>query len=98
VGQVVTVDLIAQPSKHAQPVGRVAEVSATMPMPAWKSNCSAQFNLPHASKKARAVADEYADSLSERTSGQEGPPGAALRHHRRRRRDFGDAVMYRREM
>ncbi len=63
-GQVVTVDLIAQPSAHAQPIGRVAEVLGHYADPGMEIEIAVRkFDLPHEfSKKAlhltRAMPDE----------------------------------------
>jgi len=57
-GEVVTVELVAQPSKHAQPIGRVAEVLGTYTDPGMEIEIALRkFDLPHEfSKKAMAVA------------------------------------------
>jgi ribonuclease R len=64
-GQVVTVDLIAQPSKHAQPIGRVAEVLGHYADPGMEIEIAVRkFDLPHEfSKKAVAAARAYPDSI-----------------------------------
>ena len=47
-GQVVTVDLVAQPSKHAQPIGRVAEVLGHYADPGMEIEIAVRkFDLPH---------------------------------------------------
>jgi len=57
-GQVVTVELVAQPSKHAQPIGRVAEVLGQYADPGMEIEIALRkFDLPHEfSKKALAAA------------------------------------------
>lgn len=46
-GQVVTVDLVAQPSKHAQPIGRVAEVLGNYADPGMEIEIALRkFDLP----------------------------------------------------
>jgi ribonuclease R len=64
-GQVVTVDLIAQPSKQAQPIGRVAEVLGHYADPGMEIEIAVRkFDLPHEfSKKAMAAARAFPDSL-----------------------------------
>src|SRR5260221_12259068 len=47
-GQVATVELIAQPSKHAQPIGRVSEVLGNYTDPGMGIEMSLRkFDLPH---------------------------------------------------
>ncbi len=67
-GEVVTVDLIAQPSKHAQPVGRVAEVLGHYADPGMEIEIAVRkFDVPHEfSKKAMAQARSLPDSLQEK--------------------------------
>ncbi|MGH8764394.1 MAG: ribonuclease R family protein, partial [Burkholderiales bacterium] len=57
-GQVVTVELVAQPSKHAQPVGRVSEVLGAYADPGMEIEIALRkFDLPHEfSKRALAQA------------------------------------------
>jgi ribonuclease R len=57
-GQVATVELIAQPSKHAQPIGRVAEVLGNYTDPGMEIEIALRkFDLPHEfSKKSLAAA------------------------------------------
>jgi ribonuclease R len=64
-GQVVTVDLIAQPEKHAQPVGRVAEVLGHHTDPGMEIEIAVRkFDLPHEfSRKALAQARAYPDEV-----------------------------------
>ena len=72
-GQVATVELIAQPSKHAQPIGRVAEVLGNYTDPGMEIEIALRkFDLPNEfSKKslaaARAMPEEVrADDLKDR--------------------------------
>ena len=57
-GQVATVELIAQPSKHAQPIGRVAEVLGNYTDPGMEIEIALRkFDLPHEfSRKSLAAA------------------------------------------
>jgi len=57
-GQVATVELIAQPSKHAQPIGRVAEVLGNYTDPGMEIEIALRkFDLPNEfSKKSLAAA------------------------------------------
>src|SRR6185436_13790488 len=66
-GQVVTVDLVAQPSKHAQPIGRVAEVLGHYADPGMEIVIAVRkFDLPHEfSKKAMAQARAIPEELRE---------------------------------
>jgi ribonuclease R len=66
-GQVVTVDLIAQPSKQAQPIGRVAEVLGHYADPGMEIEIAVRkFDLPHEfSNKAMAVARAMPDVVRE---------------------------------
>ncbi len=67
-GQVVTVELVAQPSKRTQPVGRVAEVLGAWDDPGMEIEIALRkFDLPHAfSRKSlaalRAVPDEVREA------------------------------------
>jgi len=58
VGEVATVELVAQPSKHAQPIGRVVEVLGNYADPGMEIEIALRkFDLPHEfSKKALALA------------------------------------------
>jgi ribonuclease R len=64
-GQVATVDLVAQPSKHAQPVGRVAEVLGRHDAPGIEIEIALRkFDLPHEfSKRALAAARELPEAV-----------------------------------
>jgi ribonuclease R len=57
-GQVVTVELVSQPSRHAQPVGRVVEVLGRYTDPGMEIEIALRkFDLPHEfSKRALAAA------------------------------------------
>jgi ribonuclease R len=57
-GQVATVELIAQPSKHAQPIGRIAEVLGNYTDPGMEIEIALRkFDLPNEfSKKSLAAA------------------------------------------
>ena len=57
-GQIVTVELVAQPSKHAQPIGRVAEVLGNYADPGMEIEIALRkFDLPHEfSPKVEAAA------------------------------------------
>ncbi len=63
-GQIVTVELVAQPSKYAQPIGRVAEVLGNYADPGMEIEIALRkFDLPHefsrqAVAAARALPDE----------------------------------------
>jgi ribonuclease R len=64
-GQIVTVELVAQPAKHAQPVGRVAEVLGHHADPGMEIEIALRkFDLPHEfSKRALAQAKAFSDSV-----------------------------------
>jgi ribonuclease R len=64
-GQVVTVDLLAPPSRHAQPIGRVAEVLGHHADPGMEIEIAVRkFDLPHEfSKRALAQAKAAPDSV-----------------------------------
>jgi len=64
-GQVVTVDLVAQPGPHAQPIGRVAEVLGHHADPGMEIEIAVRkFDLPHEfSRKALSVAQALPDSV-----------------------------------
>ncbi len=57
-GQVVTVEIVAPPTRHAQPIGRVAEVLGRYADPGMEIEIAVRkFELPHEfSKKAREAA------------------------------------------
>ncbi len=60
-GEVVTVDLVAPPSRHAQPIGRVAEVLGHHADPGMEIEIAVRkFDLPHEfSKRALAQAQSH---------------------------------------
>ena len=64
-GQVATIELVAQPSRHAQPIGRVAEVLGHHADPGMEIEIAVRkFDLPHEfSKKALAQARALPDAL-----------------------------------
>ncbi len=66
-GEIVTVELIAHPSRHAQPIGRVAEVLGHHADPGMEIEIAVRkFDLPHEfSKRAIAAADAFPDSARE---------------------------------
>ena len=66
-GQVVTVELVAQPSKHAQPIGRVAEVLGNYADPGMEIEIALRkFDLPREfSKRAEALARALPDTVPE---------------------------------
>jgi ribonuclease R len=67
-GQVATVELVAQPSKHAQPIGRIAEVLGHYAEPGMEIEIAVRkFDLPHEfPKKALAQAQGFPDFLPEK--------------------------------
>jgi ribonuclease R len=79
-GEVVTVELLAHPSKHAQPIGRVAEVLGHHADPGMEIEIAVRkFDLPHEfSKRAMAAARELPDAIEEEDT-----------HNRRDLRDLG---------
>ena len=66
-GQVVTVELISQPSKHSQPIGRVAEVLGNSEDPGMEIEIALRkFDLPYEfSKKALAQAKALPETVRE---------------------------------
>ena len=100
-GQVITVELVAQPTRHAQPVGRVAEVLGQYADPGMEIEIALRkFDLPYEfSKRALAAARAMPETVQE----------ADLQGRRDLRdlglvtidgetaRDFDDAVFCRRE-
>ena len=66
-GQIVTVELVAQPSKHAQPIGRVAEVLGNSEDPGMEIEIALRkFDLPYEfSKKALAQTKALPDTVRE---------------------------------
>ncbi len=100
-GQVVTVDLIAQPSRHAQPIGRVAEVLGHYADPGMEIEIAVRkFELPHQfSKRALAAAHALPDEV--RSEDLHGRKDLRELHFvtidGETARDFDDAVLCRRE-
>jgi ribonuclease R len=100
-GQVVTVELIAQPSPHAQPIGRVAEVLGHHADPGMEIEIALRkFDLPHEfSKRALAAARALPDSIERESLGER----RDLRELQfvtidgETAKDFDDAVFCRRE-
>ncbi len=66
-GQIVTVELVAQPSKHAQPIGRVAEVLGNSEDPGMEIEIALRkFDLPYEfSKKALSQTKGLPDAVRE---------------------------------
>jgi ribonuclease R len=64
-GEVATVELVAQPSKHAQPIGRVIEVLGNYADPGMEIEIALRkFDLPHEfSRKALALARAMPDEV-----------------------------------
>jgi ribonuclease R len=64
-GQVATVDLVAHPSRHAQPIGRVAEVLGHHADPGMEIEIAVRkFDLPHEfSKRALAATRATSDAV-----------------------------------
>jgi ribonuclease R len=64
-GQVATIELIVQPSKHAQPIGKVVEVLGGYTDPGMEIEIALRkFDLPHEfSKKAMALAKAMPDEV-----------------------------------
>jgi ribonuclease R len=100
-GEVVTVDLIAQPSRHAQPIGRVAEVLGHYADPGMEIEIAVRkFDLPHEfSKKALALTR----AMPEEVKGEDKGGRRDLRDlafvtiDGETARDFDDAVFCRKE-
>jgi len=100
-GQVVTVDLIAQPSKHAQPIGRVVEVLGHYADPGMEIEIAVRkFALPHEfSRKALSLSDAFAEELTDKDmqGRKDLRPLAFVTIDGETARDFDDAVYCRRE-
>ncbi len=64
-GEVATVELVAQPSRHAQPIGRVIEVLGNYADPGMEIEIALRkFDLPHEfSRKALALAKAMPDEV-----------------------------------
>jgi ribonuclease R len=67
-GQVVTVELVAQPSAHAQPVGRIAEVLGRYADPGMEIEIALRkFDLPYEfSRRALAAAKALPEGVTEK--------------------------------
>ncbi len=95
-GEVATVELIAQPSKHAQPIGRVTEVLGNYADPGMEIEIALRkFDLPNAfSKQALALAK----AMPEEVRAEDGKNRKDLRRlpfvtiDGETARDFDDAV------
>jgi len=100
-GEVVTVDLIGQPSRHAQPVGRVAEVLGHHADPGMEIEIAVRkFDLPHEfSKRAMAAARAMPDEVrSDDAAGRKDLRELAfVTIDGETAKDFDDAVFCRRE-
>jgi ribonuclease R len=100
-GQVVTVDLVAQPAKHAQPIGRVAEVLGHHADPGMEIEIAVRkFDLPHEfSKKALSQARALPDSVEEgdREKRRDQRDLHFVTIDGETAKDFDDAVVCRRE-
>jgi len=98
-GQVVTVDLVAQPSPHAQPIGRVAEVLGHYTDSGIEIEIAVRkFDLPHEfSKKAVAQARALPDGV-ESIEGRKDLRGLEfVTIDGETAKDFDDAVLAKRE-
>jgi ribonuclease R len=100
-GQVATVELVAQPTRHAQPIGRVAEVLGHHADPGMEIEIAVRkFDLPHEfSKRALAQAKAMPDALRpEDANGRKDlRPLAFVTIDGETAKDFDDAVYCRRE-
>jgi ribonuclease R len=91
-GQVVVIEIVEQPSKHSQPIGRVSRCWAITPTRAWKSrlpcastSCRSSFRARRW-REAKKLPDRGAQVRLERT--RRHPPAAAGDHRRRNRQGF----------
>ncbi|HZQ71766.1 MAG TPA: ribonuclease R [Burkholderiales bacterium] len=100
-GQVVTVELLAQPSRHAKPIARVAEVLGHYADPGMEIEIAVRkFDLPHEfSKRALATTRAMPDGVrDEDAKGRSDLRGLGLvTIDGETARDFDDAVFCRRE-
>ena len=98
-GQVVTVDLIAHPSPHAQPIGRVAEVLGHYADPGMEIEIAVRkFDLPHEfSKKALAQARALPDDVVDFENRRDLRELHLVTIDGETAKDFDDAVYARRE-
>jgi len=98
-GQVVTVDLVAQPGPHAQPIGRVAEVLGHHADPGMEIEIAVRkFDLPHEfSKRALAQARSLPDEVNDLENRKDLRALEFVTIDGETARDFDDAVFARRE-
>jgi ribonuclease R len=98
-GQVVTVDLVAQPSPHAQPIGRVAEVLGHHTDPGMEIEIALRkFDLPYEfSRKAQAQARAFPDEVRELENRRDLRELHLVTIDGETAKDFDDAVYARRE-
>ncbi len=98
-GQVVTVDLVAQPAKHAQPIGRVVEVLGHHADPGMEIEIALRkFDLPHEfSKKALAQARALPDRVEDVQGRKDLRDLQFVTIDGETAKDFDDAVYARRE-
>jgi ribonuclease R len=98
-GQVVTVELVAQPGAHAQPVGRVAEVLGHHADPGMEIEIALRkFDLPHEfSGKALAQAAALPDEVTEFQNRRDLRGLHFVTIDGETAKDFDDAVYARRE-
>ncbi|HSA90584.1 MAG TPA: ribonuclease R [Burkholderiales bacterium] len=98
-GQVVTVELVAQPGQHAQPIGRVAEVLGHHADPGMEIEIAVRkFDLPHEfSRKALAQASSLPDEVTEFEDRKDLRELHFVTIDGETARDFDDAVFARRE-
>jgi ribonuclease R len=98
-GQVVTVDLVAQPGPHTQPIGRVAEVLGHHADPGMEIEIAVRkFDLPHEfSKKALAQARAFPDEVTETENRKDLRELHLVTIDGETAKDFDDAVFAKRE-
>jgi ribonuclease R len=98
-GQVVTVDLVAQPGPHAQPIGRVAEVLGHHADPGMEIEIAVRkFDLPHEfSRKALAQARSLPDEVDDFENRKDLRDLQFVTIDGETAKDFDDAVYARRE-
>ena len=98
-GQVVTVELLAQPGPHTQPIGRVAEVLGHHTDPGMEIEIAVRkFDLPHEfSKKALAQARALPDEVSAADNRKDVRELHLVTIDGETAKDFDDAVFARKE-
>ena len=100
-GQIVTVDLVAPPSRHAQPIGRVAEILGHHADPGMEIEIAVRkFDLPHEfSRRALAQAKATPDEVrpEEARNRRDLRELAFVTIDGETAKDFDDAVFCRRE-